>query len=175
MRYPFFVQFVDASVDPNTVFENQGNEVNPLMLMGPNPYPRNMPPGRKYTPPPQSSLIICFGCGGNHYVRDCPDRKLATVPQNPKFPPVERYCLGCCDEHLPKDCLLRPVEITSTKPKASLNYVEVVPSPTTSEIKIDVVPLRVITRSQVQKKLTRRQKVLKRVFNLLRVNVKEGK
>ena len=108
-------------------------------------------------------------------MRDCPDRKLATVPRNPKFPPVERYCLGCCDEHLPKDCLLRPEEITSTKPKASLNYVEVVPSPTTSETETDAVPLRVITRSQVQKDAQAQTEGSEESLQPAKVNLGEGK
>ena len=53
--YPFFGPLVDASMDQNTVSENYGNEVNPLMLMGPNPYPRNITPGKEVYP---STTII---------------------------------------------------------------------------------------------------------------------
>ena len=81
--YPLFARLVEASIGSNALSENYGNKANPLLLLGPNPYPRNTKPGKIY-PPQQSSPIICFGCGDDHYVRDYPDKKLVAEPPKPR-------------------------------------------------------------------------------------------
>ena len=53
--------------------------------------------------------------------------------------------------HQPPDCLLKPLESSrAAQPplKTALNLMDVIPSPTISEVE-EVVPLQVITRSQV--------------------------
>lgn len=123
--------------------------------LGPNPLPRTLPPQLQGEP---AVLGPCFECNGPHLVRDCPYRK---KPQNAnaqtpvaaalrmRFPPVERYCMGCCVDHLPKDCLIKPADLATPKGNVSLNIVSVIPSPTTSETEGETIPVRVVTRAQM--------------------------
>ena len=73
-------------------------EPGSLMLLQTPLRPR-MPPVRKAGP--------CFGCGGDHWLRDCPDKPVISY-KGEKLPPIERYCIGCSVEHLPKVCPHRP-------------------------------------------------------------------
>ena len=59
--------------------------------------------------------------------------------------------MGCSIDHLPGNCLLRPKE-DKGKEQSSLLYVEVIPSPNTSEEELETASLKVVTRAQAQQK-----------------------
>ena len=80
----------------------------------------------------------CFGCGGNHWLRICPD-KLVISYKGEKLPLVERYCIGCCVDHLPKVCPHKPPLTTNPRPNQGLNYIEVIPLPYVEEEERDSV------------------------------------
>ena len=90
----------------------------------------------------------CFGCGGDNWLRDCPDKPVISY-KGEKLPPIERYCIGCSVEHLPKVCPHRPnVNPPGTQgPNQGLNYIEVIPSPFADEEEKDRASLRVMTRA----------------------------
>ena len=90
----------------------------------------------------------CYECNGLHLVRDFPVRKekLQTTRASgyQTWPRVLRYCGGCGNDHLAKDCPSKPAET-----RTSFGYVEVIPSPSTSETKNDTVSLRMISQAPV--------------------------
>ena len=100
--------------------------------------------------PPQGQKIFkpivhgpCYGCGGNHWYRDCPNNK-----DKPSIIlPIRRFCLDCAIKHLIQDCPSNP----ERKEKTNLHYVEVIHSnsPSSSETE-QVIPIRVITRAQAK-------------------------
>ncbi|MCO5577323.1 hypothetical protein L7F22_031151 [Adiantum nelumboides] len=117
-----------------------------LMMVGqrpPNNYGRVQPSiGRGRNPPPQG-LGPCFKCGSmDHWARDCPKETQPHVD----WPRVERHCPGCHVDHLSKDCPSKPVAATAGPSTSSLNFVEIIPSPSTSGID-EVASLRVVTRA----------------------------
>ena len=59
-------------------------EPGSLMLLQTLLRPR-MPPVRKAGP--------CFGCGGDHWLRDYPDKHVISY-KGEKLPPIEHYCIG---------------------------------------------------------------------------------
>ena len=63
----------------------------------------------------------CYGCGGDHWFRDCPNKK----DRVPSIPQVRRFCVDCGIKHLIQDCPSNP----KFKGKTSLNLVELTPSP----------------------------------------------
>ena len=67
---------------------------------------------------------------------------------------MDKFCEGCCLEHLPKDCPTRLLSAHATEAKASINYIEVMPSPHEEEAEADRRSLNVITRSQSKKQMT---------------------
>ena len=85
-------------------------------------------------------------------MRGCPydkpplNQSLRTPPQ---FSNVPQYCKGCVIDHLSKDFPYKPVATTTPGGKIGLNLVEIIPSPTSSEIEPQLgnVPVRVITRN----------------------------
>ena len=56
-----------------------------------------------------------------------------------------RHCGSYGNDHLAKDCPNKP-----PKTKTSFGLVEVIPSPSTSETKREMVPLRIVSRVQAQ-------------------------
>ena len=144
-------EFVDANKHPYYVTYSQ--ETNSMMLVG--PMQSRMPPqlpqyGQQPYPQQraiQASLgVKCFKCQGDHLMRDF----LESVPQQQKFPLVERHYVKCYSEHLPKDCPSKPREAANPnqRPTTSLNYLETIPSPNTFETETERVPLNVVTRAQ---------------------------
>ena len=127
-------------------------ETNSMMLLGPMPsrIPQQMQqqyqPRKATLAPPE---VKCYECGGNHYARECPNRK--TQPLRQRLPPIKRYRAGCCVDHFPKDCPTKPSEVSNQGPKTSLNYIGVVPSPRNSESKTERASLNVVTRAQTRK------------------------
>ena len=83
--------------------------------MGPRPYRAGPNQG---TPPGP-----CYDCGGEHWIRDCPNPKRERKGE-PGVPPLTRYCGDCGIKHLVQDYLVQ----ADKKGKATLNYVEVLPS-----------------------------------------------
>ena len=67
---------------------------------------------------------------------------------------MDKFYEGCCLEHLPKDCPTRLSSAHATEAKASMNYIEVIPSPNEEETEADRRSLNVITRSQSKKQMT---------------------
>ncbi len=120
-------------------------ETNSMMLVGPmsSPYPP-----RRSAPMPQG--VKCYDCGGDHYVKDCPNR--LSQSQRQRLPPIERYCVGCCQEHFPKECPSKPKDVINQGPKTSMNYIGIVPSPSNSESETERVSLNVVTRAQTKQK-----------------------
>ena len=108
-NYDHHEEFVDTHQHPYYVTYPQ--ETNSMMLVGPT-QSRMPPQSSQYgqQPYPQQRAIQaspgvkCFKCQGDHLMRDCPE----SVPQQQKFPPLERHCAECCSEHLPKYCPLKP-------------------------------------------------------------------
>ena len=104
-------------------------------------------PMRRAMPPP-ATISKCYRCGASdHLVKDCPE----PPPPRQAFPPIERFCVGCSMDHLPKDCPTRQGTSTSQAPKTSLNYLDVVPSPLSSENEAETVSMNVVTRAQSRK------------------------
>lgn len=97
----------------------------------------------------------CLGCGGDHWLRDCPDKMILGY-KGERLPPIERYCVGCSVDHLPKMCPHRPTLAAPTvlnpnpnvRPNQALNYIEVIPSPFAEEEEKDRASLRVNTRAR---------------------------
>ena len=103
----------------------------------------------------QARKLDCFWCGEDHFVRDCPYDKPPlnhAVGPSQQFATVPQYCKDCAIEHLSKDCPNKPVVSTAPVGKTGLNLVEIIPSPTISEteLEIEIIPLRVITRTQAR-------------------------
>ena len=120
------------------------------MLVGQYPQQQMNAPGYPPRRSPQApSNIRCYRCTGDHLVKDCPE-----PPPPRRLPLVDRFCDGCCLEHLPKDCPTRLSSAHATEAKASINYIEVIPSPHEDEAEADRRSLNVITRSQSKKKMT---------------------
>ena len=97
-------------------------------------------------PPPGT----CYNCGGDHWVRDCPNPKTKRPTFN-GVPPLIRTCADCGIKHFVQDCPMKP----ENKAKVTLNYVEVCPitsSPGSSETEV-VVPIQVITQAQAKEKI----------------------
>ena len=150
-NYDHHEEFVDTHQHPYYVTYPQ--ETNSMMLVGPT-QSRMPPQSSQYgqQPYPQrraiqaSPGVKCFKCQGDHLMKDCPE----SVPQQQKFPPVERHCVKCCVEHLPKDCPSKRRGAINSNQGAttSLNYLETIPSPNTSETDTERMPLNVVTRAQ---------------------------
>ena len=86
---------------------------------------------------------VCCGCGGDHWYRDCPDRK----EKPPGIPPIRRFWIDFAIKHLIQDFSLNP----EFKGKATLNYVEIIPSSSPSSSNSEhVVPMKVVTRAQAK-------------------------
>src|SRR5271156_4647827 len=99
----------------------------------------------------------CYNCGEDHWIKDCPYVR-KDAPQPPEtsrrptttLPQLSRFGIDCGIKHLVQDCPSNP----EAKGKATLNYVEVMPStsaPSSSESE-KVVPLKVVTRAQAKAK-----------------------
>ena len=75
------------------------------------------------------------------------------IGMSQQFPAVPQYCKGCAIEHLSKDCPKKPIVAVAQIGKIGLNFVKVIPSPTTSETEQEMgnVPLRVVTRAQARR------------------------
>ena len=39
----------------------------------------------------------CYECGGDHLIKDCPNRRN-------QIPPIKRFCVDCAIKHLIQDC-----------------------------------------------------------------------
>ena len=97
----------------------------------------------------------CMECGGDHWMKDCPHRKqptkVETKETNEIFLPIVRHCQDCLVTHLSKDCPSKKIENTISG-KATLTYVDVMPSPQTFETEREpqVIPLKVVTRAQTR-------------------------
>ena len=97
----------------------------------------------------------CMECGGDHWMKDFPHRKqpvkVKTKDTNETFLPIVRQCHDFLVRHLSKDFSFRKVE-NNVSGKTTLTYVEVIPSPQTSEteIKSRNIRLWVITRAQAR-------------------------
>ena len=61
---------------------------------------RNMGP-KLYNP--RTTPGPCYECGGDHWVKDCPNLKGELKPV-PKIPPLMRGCEDCGIKHLVQDC-----------------------------------------------------------------------
>ena len=124
----------------------QGEEDTGSLMLVQTPMCPRMPAVRKAGP--------CFGCGGDHWLRDCPDKPVISY-KGEKLPPIERYCVGCSVDHLPKMCphKLAPAPTTNQRPNQALNYIEVITSPFAKEEEKDRALLRVVTRAQAHKKM----------------------
>ena len=95
----------------------------------------------------------CIECGEEHWRKDCPHRNPPVVKiaeTNIPFLPIERYCKECYLEHLPRHCDLRSRD-DKGKGKISLENMEKLPTPNTSEAEKESIPLRVVTRAQAKK------------------------
>ena len=98
---------------------------------------------------------LCMECGENHWMKDCPHRKqpakIETRVTNETFLPIVRHCQDCLVTHFSKDCPSKRIE-NNVSGKTTLTYVEVIPSPQTSETKIESanILLRVVTRVQTR-------------------------
>lgn len=110
---------------------------------GPGPAPRPYRPAQGAGAPQGP----CFKCGEDHWIRDYPllkqEKAVASV-----IPPLIRYCVDCGVKHFVQDCPERP----EAKGKATLNFIEVVPStisPSSSESE-KIVPIHVITRARAK-------------------------
>ena len=90
--------------------------------------------------------IKCYECGGEHYVKDCPNRRSQSHKQ--RLPRIERYCVGCCQEYFPKDCPSKPRDGNNQGPKMVMNYIGVVPSPNNFESESERASLNVVTRAE---------------------------
>ena len=125
----------------------QGDEETGSLMLIQAPMRPRAPAMRKAGP--------CFGCGGDHWLRDCPDKMIIGY-KGERLPPIERYCVGCSVDHLPKMCPHRPTPAAPTnpnpnpnvRPNQALNYIEVIPSPFAEEEEKDRASLRVITRAR---------------------------
>ena len=103
-------------------------------------------------PPPQNQRIFkpavpgpCYQCGGDHWYRDCPEQ----VGKPTGIPPIKRFCVDCGIKHLIQDCPANP----EGKGKATLNYMEVIPSSSRSSSKSELtVPVKVVTQAQAKAK-----------------------
>ena len=91
----------------------------------------------------------CFGCGGDHWLRECPDKPTISYGTS-KLPPLERYCIGCGQDHFPKDCPTRQADNTKARPSQGLNYIQVIPSPNSSDREQEDISVKVITRAQAK-------------------------
>ena len=91
----------------------------------------------------------CFGCGGEHWLKKCPDKPTISYG-NRKLPPLERYCIGCGQDHFPKDCPTRQAESTKAWPSQGLFYIQVFPSPNSSDREQEDISIKVITRAQAK-------------------------
>ena len=88
-------------------------------------------------------------------MKDCPHRKqpakIETKETNETFLTIVRHCQDCLVTHLSKDCPSNNTENTVSG-KTTLTYVDVIPSPQTSEAEREpqVIPLKVVTRAQTR-------------------------
>lgn len=103
---------------------------------------------RPYRPNQGPPPVTWYNCGGDHWVRDCPNPKT----ERPTFngvSPLIRTCADCGIKHFVQDFPMKP----ENKGKATVNYIEVMPttsSPGSSET--EVVPVQVITQAQGKEK-----------------------
>ena len=68
-------EFVDMSGKPYVTYPS---ETNSMMLLGPMPSRMPQQMSQQYPPrrsAPAPSDVKCYECGGNHYVRNCPNRQ----------------------------------------------------------------------------------------------------
>ena len=63
----------------------------------------------------------CYGCGGDHWFRDCLIKKDRAL----SIPPIKRFCTNCGIKHFIQDCPWNHELMVKT----SLNYVEIIQSP----------------------------------------------
>ena len=90
------------------------------------------------------AIVSCYDCGGDHYVKDCPNQK-----ERNSFPPFRQFCGDCGVKHLIQDC---PSNLEA-KGKIELKYVKVLPSESACSSDSDqVIPLKIITRAQAKAK-----------------------
>ena len=56
-------------------------------------------------PRPYKPLLAgpCYDCDGNHWIRDCPNRRNKSNIQ-----PLNRFCEDCGTKHLVQDCPSNP-------------------------------------------------------------------
>ena len=87
----------------------------------------------------------CFGCGGDHWLQDYPDKPVISY-KGERLPPIEHY-VGCSVDRLPKVCPHKPTLVPSGNPSTNqgLNYLEVIPYPFVEEGEKDRASLRVVT------------------------------
>ena len=85
----------------------------------------------------------CYNCGGNHWLRDCPEPRRDKKVES-GVAPLARHCSDCGITHLLHNC----PELVAKQGKTTLNYVEVIPSssnPTSASEMEQVIPLQVVT------------------------------
>ena len=129
-------------MDHNTLWFIANGMARPVGPQGPKPYKS----GPQYATAPPGP---CFDCGGDHWVRDCPNPKRGrqTVP---RLPPFTRYCANCGIKHLVLDFPMN-LEVTARAP-TTLNIIKVWPSagsPSLSETDI-AASVQVVTRARAR-------------------------
>ena len=67
-----------------------------------------------------TALEPCYGCGRDHWFRDCPMKK----DRVPSIPPITRFCMDCGIKHLVADCPVNPINVN----KVNVNMIRVVSS-----------------------------------------------
>ena len=138
--YPYFETYEDQGNQLYSIQEPSNEDPNTLMLIQA-PMRARQTPLRTQGP--------CFGCGGDHWLRECPDKPTISYGMS-KLPPLERYCIGCGQDHFPKDCPTRQTENTKAQPSQGLNYIQVIPSPNSSDREQEDISVKVITRAQAK-------------------------
>ena len=95
----------------------------------------------------------CYQCHGPHWTKDYPlEPEDKPRDSSSNWPELPRFCAGCAIDHLGKNCPNKPRD-DNDKGKRTFLYVEVIPSPNSSENESEVVSLRVVNRVPVEKAL----------------------
>ena len=97
--------------------------------------------------------VHCYQCHGPHWTKDCPlEPEEKPRDSSSNWPELPRFCAGCAIDHLGKNCPNKPRD-DNDKGKRTFLYVEVIPSPNSSENESEVVSLRVVKRVSAEKAL----------------------
>ena len=95
--------------------------------------------------------VHCYQCHGPHWTKDCPlEPEEKPRDSSSNWPELPRFCAGCAIDHLGKNCPNKPRD-DNDKGKRTFLYVEVIPSPNSSENESEVVSLRVVNRVPAEK------------------------